>query len=186
MAYRNPSQKPPNPECLLNRYIVRNGATLKLDFDCYYMVPGHDPHYHDYKNWPAPNYHPGDVCQILPPRDIPRFMTARDMLYGRPCEVAPIHLLDEGYSEAVIVFEDTAKAAHVTTETWIDEEDDNIVRLRLDAMFDTFTTDPIELKFTLFVKKTYTDPETNITRTTKDAVEHGIIVVVPGAPYPTE
>lgn len=183
MAYRNPSEKP-NPENLLVRYPVRNGATLKLAFHCFYVKPkpGHDPHYHDYKNWPAPNYHPGPICQTPPPRDVPRFFTHGDMRLDHPEDLEDIHLLDEGYTEAAVVFEDAERSAYVTTEAWIDEDEDNIVRIHVNTALPNFSDEAIEMPFTVFVKKIETDLTT---RVTQDAVAHSIMLVLPGHPYPT-
>lgn len=183
MAYRYDSNPPKKPENMLQKFAVRNGATLKLAFRCYYFKPplGHDPHYHDHINWPAPNYH-GDACQMKPPRDEFPYING---IIRRCDDLPPIHLLDEGYQDVAVTFEDADQASNITVESWIDEDDDNIVRVHMDTAFPTFSDKPIDLRFTVFVRKTYTDPATNITRTTKDAVAHCFVSVLPGAPYPT-
>lgn len=177
MAYRLDSTPPRKPEDILPRFAVRNGATLKLAFRCYYHTPKetHDPHYHDHKNWPAPNYHPGDICQMHPPRDIPKFFCHPQMRTMH--DFTEIHLLEEGYHDVVMTFEDTEQDDYLDVTGWIDEEDDNIVRFHINTDFPNFSDKPIDLRFTVFVKKVADDV------VTKDAVCHGIITVLPGHPY---
>lgn len=163
---------PPNPEDMLQRFLVRNGATLKLAFECYY-IEKHDAKLHDHIGWPAPP-NADRICQI-----------ASNITHGNMVDrLDPIHLLEEGYSEAVVVFEDEDTAQNVFVETWIDVENDNIVRVRMDTDFPTFTDKPIDLVFTVLVKKTWIDEQTMDTKVIKDAVAHCIASVLPGAPYP--
>ena len=175
MAYRY-NDKPPKPEDMLRRFDVRNGATMKASFGCFYFVPqpGHDPHYHDYINWPAPNYH-GEPCQMKTPRDIdPRFPKPVLRTDG---DLVPIHLADEGYTEAAVSFDDDDLAENLTATATIDTDEDHVVKLNVTTDFPTFKDKPIEIRFTVFVKKSSTG--------VKDAVCHGILVVLPGSPYPS-
>lgn len=175
MAYRYHNEKPINPENLLRRFDVRNGAIMRMTFGCYYSKNGHDPHYHDYINWPAPNYHPGEICQMMPPRDRCRW---HDPITGYPIQLDPIPLLEEGYTEAVVTYEDEDIAEYLDTIAMIDDVDDNLVRVSMHANFPTFKDKPKEARFTLFIKK---EDGTAI-----DAVCHGIVTILPGSPYPTE
>lgn len=175
MAYRLDNTPPPKPENMLRRFAVRNGAVMRASFGCYYLSEGHDPDYHDYINWPAPNYHPGDICQMKFPRDLPRWI--RDISDFKPIDLDPIHLLEEGYSDVAIAFDDPDFASNVDVMSCtIDEDDDYIVRLKVLAHFTLFEDKPKESRFTLFVKKE--------DGSTIDAVCHGIMVVLPGSPYP--
>ena len=182
MAYRTLKERP-KPENLLPTFSVRNGATLKLAFRCYYHtpMPTHDPHYHDHLHWPSEDYHPGDICQMHPPRDIPKFLCHPIMRTLH--DHTPIHLIEEGYSEVTMTFEDTENDDYLDVTGWIDEEDDNIVRFHINTSFPNFSDKPKDLRFTAFVKKTSTDPVTSVITVTKDAVCHGIITVLPGHPY---
>lgn len=172
MAYRNNSTPPPKPEDMLPRYFVRNGATLDLVFRCFYFDPDlwHDPRYHDYMMWPAPNYH-GVPCQMETPRyPIPWAHKPARRVAG---DQDPIHLTEEGYTEAIVVFEDEEAAADVEASAYFDEEDDYIVVAHFDTSYPSFSDKPKELRFTLFVSR----------EGCRDAVCHGILVVQPGAPY---
>lgn len=170
MAYRYHSEMPPKPEDHLITFAVRNGATLKAKFRCYYMrrKPVHDPHWHDHVNWPAPNYHPGPICQMKLPRDknpkipFPALVRFEDL--------EEIHLADEGYTEAFVTYEDEAAEAFFDTEAWIDNDQDNVVHIRVNTFFPSFSDKPIDVRFTVFVAK----------GDTVDAVSHGMITVLPG------
>lgn len=175
MGYRT-VDKPPKPEDLLRRFDVRNGAIMRMTFGCFYSKNGHDPHYHDHVNWPAPNYHPGPICQMKPPRDVFRWFEG-NQLTGHPVQLDPIHLFEEGYSEAVVSYEDPEMAQYLDTTALIDSQDDNLVRVSVHANFPTFSDKPKEARFTLFIKK--------YNGTAIDAVCHGIVTVLPGSPCPT-
>jgi len=171
MAYRIPeNMKPPAPEDALLRFSVRNGATMRMTFGCYYRGKGHDPHYHDYINWPSHDYHPGPICQMLPPRDD---MFWRDGRYG-PIHLDPIHLAEEEYTQLFIEFENEDVAQYLTAELSFNEEEDNYINVKIDASMPFFQGDPQETRFTLFIRKT----DDSVT----DAVCHGIVSVLPGAP----
>lgn len=155
---------------MLPRFAVRNGATLRLTFGCYYSGHGHDPHYHDHIHWPAPDYHPGAICQMRPPRDRMRWTDGK-IGYG-PVHLDPIHLAEEGYSKASVTFDDQEVAQYFTdVNAEIDEETDHYVRLRLLAQLPLFEDKPRETRFTVYV--------TNKITRVKDAVCHGIISVLP-------
>lgn len=174
MAYRM-LEEPPKPENLLRKFDVRNGAVMRTTFGCYYTTNGHDPHYHDFVNWPAPNYHPGPICQMHPPRTPWRWLP--HPITRNPIILDPIHLIEEGYqTQAIVEYEDAELAEHMHTSAWIDEDDDNLVRMVVHADFPVFHDKPIENRFTLFIKK-----EDN---SIIDAVCHGIVTVLPGSPVP--
>lgn len=170
MGYRT-IDKPPKPEDMLRKFDVRNGAIMRVAFGCYYSSNGHDPHYHDHLNWPAPNYHPGPICQMAPPRDKYRWLPYPTM--RKPVQLEPINLSDEGYTTFVVTYEDEDLAYYLTTEAWLDEDEDNIVRMSVYADFPTFSDKPKELRFTLFAIKS--------DRSAIDAICHGIVSVLPGS-----
>ena len=175
MAYRLDNTPPPKPEDMLRRFAVRNGATMRIAFGCYYLSEGHDPDYHDYIHWPAPNYHPGPICQMKPVRDLPRQI--RNIADFKPVGLDPIHLLEEGYDEVAVAFDDPDFASNIDIQDClIDQDDDYIVRLKVLAHFALFEDKPKESRFTVFVRK---DDNSAV-----DAVCHGIMVVLPGSPYP--
>lgn len=172
MGYRT-LDKPVKPEDMLPRFEVRNGAIMRVAFGCFYLRRGHDPNYHDYKNWPAPNFHPGAICQMMPPRSEMRWRN--DPVTGQPVGVDPIHLTDEGYDIVSIAFDDADIEQYLDYSAWIDEEDDNIVRIKVKTNLPLFEDKPKETRFTLFVSK----PEEEAI----DAVCHGIMTILPGSPY---
>lgn len=174
MGYRT-LDKPPKPEDLLRRFDVRNGAIMHVTFGCYYSKNGHDPHYHDYINWPAPDYHPGLPCQMHPPRSPFRWLQP---ITGNPIQLDPIDLVDEGYNEATVVYDDPDIAQYLDTDAEIDADDQNLIRMNVKASLPTFEDQPKEARFTLFIKRS--------DGLAIDAVCHGIVVVLPGSPYPTE
>lgn len=167
MGYRF-CDNPPKPEDHLHRFAVRNGAIMRVSFACYYLI-GHNPKLHDHVGWPSPG-HPDAICQQV----------SNMKLYGlkeKTADLEKIHLLDEGYEDVAISFEDDELAQNLDCLLWIDEEDDNIIHLNVLANFQTFSDKPIDLRFTVFVKK----PDDSAV----DAVCHGMITVLPGSPYPT-
>ena len=182
MGYRKLHRKP-KPEDMLPRLAVRNGATLKVAFDCFYFdpKPTHDPHYHDHIGWPAPNYHFG-ICQMLPPRnENPRrhfhpIMRTMD-------DVSPIDLGEEGYTGFEVAYEDEDIAEDLTTRIDIDDtEDVNVIRMQVDTALPSFSDKPKETRFTVFAAKEVTDDEDTILYTIKDELLHGILTILPGNP----
>jgi len=168
MGYRF-DDKPPKPEDHLLKFSVRNGAIMRIAFGCYYLK-GHNPKYHDHIGWPNPDK-PDMICQEL----------SNMKLFGlkeKTAELEEIHLLEEGYTETEVSFEDEEKAQYVTATTQIDPQDDNIVRMKVAANFPTFSDKPIDLRFTIFVKKK--------NGSAIDAICHAMITVLPGAPLSTE
>lgn len=166
MAYRF-SDKPPKPEDHLHRFPVRNGAIMRLAFACYYMH-GHNPDLHDHLGWPNPD-RPDAICQERSNMRLYR-MKHKDI------ELQEIHLLEEGYTEVAVSFEDEELSQNVSVEAWIDEDDDNIIRMLVETNFPTFSDEPVDLRFTTFIKKG--------DGSAIDAVCHGMITVLPGSPYP--
>lgn len=172
MAYRL-DNKPPSPERFIPRYHVRNGATIQLYFDCFYYLPddGHDPNYHDFIYWPTWNYHPGDICQIAPPRDVPKGHPP--YMYVTEESMVPIDFSDEGYTSYKVVFDNsaniTASAARDTTYA----DMPNTVKMTATVNLPAFTDDPVERNFTVFAQRSGAT----------DAICHGTLVILPGSPY---
>jgi len=159
---------PPDPEKMIPRFPVRNGAIMNLAFGCFYGNI-HDVQMHDHMGWPNPN-NPDWICQVdnewkAIPEKLGRYKWLK----------SPIDLIDEGYSyTAEVTFEDDELASGLEAEAYIDAGTTNIVRMSVATNYEAFSDEPKEVKFTLFVKKTDS--------TAIDAVCHGIIVVLPGAP----
>lgn len=177
MGYRK-NDIPPKPEDMLRKFDVRNGAIMNVAFGCYYLTEEHDPHYHDYINWPSADYHPGPICQMYPPRTPPRDWPHEHPPIPLPATFTPIHLIDEGYTIASVEYEDDELAQNLITEAWIDTDTDYIVRMKVRANFSTFSDKPKDVRFTIFVAK-----EDN---TAIDAICHGIVTVLPGKSYQGE
>lgn len=173
MGYRTLDKKP-KPEDFHPRFVVRNGATLRIVLGCYYGAHGHDPHYHDFINWPAPNYHPGGVCQMKPPRDLLRWSDGK--LYNHPVRLDPIHLDDEGYDDAWIFFENEDLNEYLEGYVTYDQDTDNYIRITVNTLIPTFTDEPKETEFTVYIRRSDPDTEMNVV----DAVFHGIIKILPG------
>lgn len=172
MGYRF-DDRPPKPEDHLIRFAVRNGATMKAKFRCYYIKKGkpHNPLFHDHVGWPQPT-RPDGSCQMMVVREDGRcgLPTRRFMYSG----LEEIHLDDEGYTEAFVTFEDDEYSAFLTDKAWIDKEYDNVVRVQIGTALPSFSDKPIDIRFTVFVQKE------NII----DAVAHGVLSVLPGRAKP--
>lgn len=170
MSYRY-NHEPPNPEDMLPRYAIRNGATLKIAFGCYYLAL-HDRYKHDYVGWPSP-MHPDHICQVGVNEFRVHHRCTRFTMFGKE-----IDLINEGYESITISFEDPSVASGLTVvESEIDQKAPYVIRLKIRANFDTFTDDPKETRFTVFANNPW---ENQI-----DAICHGFITVLPGSPYPS-
>ena len=156
-----------NPEDYLQKLCVRNGATMRASFECFYLG-AHDKKMHDHLGWPSPG-NIDRICQLAPTFVLP---SEKHLMTN----LEKIHLIEEGYNTVKISFEDSAKAANVTALGSIDPENDHIVHIKIDTNFATFSDDPVDLKFTVFVKR---DDGSLV-----DAVFHGILSVLPGSPCP--
>lgn len=168
MGYRF-DDKPPKPEDNLYRFAVRNGATAKISFGCYYLGK-HDSKLHDYLGWPNPK-RVDAICQ-----EISNFR-----LFGKKnktIELQEIHLTEEGYDEVAVAYESSEHAEYLITEAYIDPDDDNIIRVKITAKLPEFTDKPIDVRFTVFAKKS---SETQI-----DAVCHAMVSILPGPIYPKQ
>ena len=167
----------PKPEDMLPRFAIRNGATLKMTLDCYYLDPKetHDPHYHDHINWPSEDYHPGPICQMVPPRD-PRPWFPFPIMRTRD-DVSPIDLRGAGYIDLDISFDESDVLDHVETRLSFDTEaGENVIRVYISTNFDTFSDKPVETRFTVFAIRQ------DGTYEIKDELVRGILVVLPGNP----
>ena len=159
--------RPPKPEDHLRKFPVRNGAIMRIAFGCYYLH-GHNPKMHDFVGWPNPDK-PDAICQELSNFKMWKY---RD----KTIELDEIHLIEEGYEDVAVSFEDEDTSQYLDVNEWIYSEDDNIIRMTAAANFPTFSDKPIDLRFTIFVK----EPDDSAI----DAVCHGVITVLPGSPYP--
>ena len=160
------------PENMLPVYPVRNGATLLLDFECFYVDPhfGHNPHFHDHVGWPDP-HHPGNACQMKTPRDQFRWLSnGQIMEYGEP---VAIDLIKEGYESVTVVLDHPDE--EIVASGFIDDELHNLIVVRFDVSLPMFEDKPIDKRFTIFVNS---DDQT-------DAVARAVLSILPGAPSNT-
>lgn len=147
---------------------VRNGATLKISFGCYYYRY-HDVKYHDYMGWPNPTkpdmiHQPGSFDDPAPWMPDHHVFTEK--------ELEPIHLLEEGYTQFSIAFDDPDIEANTITAIDIDIDEDHVIRVRITVNLPTFTDKFKETGFTVFASKE--DGFTN------DAICYGIMKILPG------
>lgn len=168
MGYRFDKKEP--RDIIQGVYDVRNGATMKIAFGCFYLKH-HDKDLHDHYGWP----HSGHVdrsCQQDPFDDpapwVPEHMN-RDF-----DKLEPIDLEGEGYDSVFVTFDDQeiAEATTVVQEPYaVDPPEPNVIRLKVTPMLESFTGKPKETPFTVFAKNT----ESGVT----DAICHGILKVLP-------
>ena len=165
MAYRITEEF--NPEDYLPRFYVRNGATVKMAFDCYYWTPLLRPeHYHR-----DPHHEPVPWSSFDPVygKVNPRFP---DM--SRPEDFTEIDLSAEGYTNASVIYDDTTISSNLTTTTTFDDNEANVVNCKVKANLPKFQDDAKETKFTVFVTGS---------SGLQDVVCRGILVILPGPPY---
>lgn len=142
---------------------VHNGTKTNFAFPCWYQelhrpVPAHihDRKMHDHHGWPNPT-HPDHICQLWIPE-------LGHCVHGfREChphcrhyidysKVVPIHLLSEyeGYSPDVDVAW-VEKPDGVTATAQIDQVEDWVVRLHIDAHDAEALEEPQVYKLSLFL-----------------------------------
>ena len=164
------NEEPPKPEDELMRFDVRNGAWMKLAFDCRYCMKDVN-----HPMWIFPRY-PGDVAVARKSNGSP-YYHFDDIAW--PYETKPIIFHEEGYDKVTVALEDSQYAEYIEVEGSIDEiNEPNIVRVRFHPNFPTFHDKPIETRFTVFVHGTEDD--------LINAVCHGILVILPGPNFPTD
>lgn len=155
----------------LRRFDVRNGATMRLAFMCFYYR-NHDSHYHDHVGWPEPKQH--DMSCQMPPYPGPAPWLPRQKVYPLNY-LEPINLMNEGYTDVYVEYEDDEIEQYLTTESYIDEHD--VVRVQVTPNLPVFTDKPKEARFTAFIANS--DGR-------YDAVCHGAIIILPGSPHREE
>lgn len=166
MTYRTDIPKRPEPQRTTvdittpMRIFVHNGTLATFAFPCWYQevhppIPAHlhDRHLHDYHGWPNPR-HPDHICQLWIPN--------RGCMHGRECspkceryidysKVVPIHLLSEyeGYTGAEVAWVEKPDGVDATAE--IDQDEDWVVKLVVDAHDEDALEEPKTYKLTVFV-----------------------------------
>lgn len=175
MGYRyniplDKNDEPIKPENMLLRFDVRNGAVMRVAFDCRYCTKDID---HPF--WLFPRY-PGDTAVARRSNGYPYYRW-RDVRW--PYENTPIDLTDDNEfspgAQVIIEFEDNApvEAGYIKWYGMVDSEDTNIIRIGVKTNFPVFSDKPIENRFTVFI----CNPDNEYM---SDAVCHGILVVLPG------
>lgn len=182
MGYRRNNTPPPKPENHLKRFEVRNGAIIDLAFPCFYVdvLPVHDSHYHDHIGWPDPHT-PGVACQKLPHipgQYFPGEFEYFDMEHPHPIELTGDY---EGYDSAAIVFDKAEEG--LTATAWLDEDEKNVVRVRVHAALDYFEDKPKDFRFTLFIHAPQRIYDGEEEQERIDQVFRGVITVLPGVKF---
>lgn len=191
MSYRIKEHKKPKPQRNMidastpaNIY-VQNGATASFAIPCFYIevLPPkrahfHDRCHHDHIGWPSPS-HPDHICQ---PKDFAHrhnchhrsgFAAYSDEHRGHhrryidPECMIPIHLYDEGYTEAFVTgdFPDG-----ISCRASIDRNEDWIVRVIFDVNTEEAETKELKIPFSVFVRDNQK----------RDIVSTGTLVILPG------
>lgn len=169
-------------------WYIKNGATANFAFPCFYQEIHHPKHVslhsrrlHDHYGWPSPN-HADHICQ---PGELVMEMLHSDDTCN-PCDIRslidmskliPIHLIEEGYTSAVVSFADTIPGLNVS-KVWIDVDDDWIVRAIISAEVPDAVKKKIRTGFQVQVRRT---DENDIE--IRDIVCDGVLVILPST-YP--
>lgn len=172
MGYRyniplDKNDEPIKPEDTLLRFDVRNGAVMNLALDCRYCTKDID---HPF--WLFPRY-PGDTAVARRSNGYPYYKW-RDVRW--PYDNTPINFYSEERTRVEVVFDEEIDPDYIDAFGRIEEDTPSIVRVRIKTNFPSFSDKPIEKRFTVFVSDT---EGYNI-----DAVVHGILVILPGSPFP--
>lgn len=161
---------------------AHNGTTADFAFPCWYQEVHkpvrahlHDRHRHDHEGWPSPA-HPDHSCQLWAP-DLHECRIGRHHECSPHCDmyidmdgISPIHLLDEGYTEAHVAWATKRKGdgdewivgeppEGIDVEAWIDPDEDWVVRVFIDVDDPTALEDPSMYRLTVFVNKPAEDVE---------------------------
>lgn len=189
MGYRFAKEQADKKE-RLNVYPIRANALLNLSFGCYYM-DGHDSKLHDHIGWPNPD-NVDSICQI---------QSNGKLIWpynNKTLNLDKIDLIEEGYTGAIVTTEPTGITFEESPETtrsideyfsadaFIDAEEHNLVRFQFGANFLECGYDvktPIDVVFTLYVWKPLTDKDSSFPFDKMDAVEHGIIRILPASSH---
>lgn len=181
MGYRYPDPKP--REHVLNiaaphiKMRVTNGTRTMLKVPLWYKVgplPDHPSWehkaHHDHRGWPRPGY-PDDSCQIVVGND------------WEP-HLAPIDIIEEGYTEAWTGVTEEARAAGFNVDAGLSDVDleINVINLWIDVQLEDAFDTPINESFSLFLVTL--DPEGVILRS--DVVAIYDVTVEPGFYYEDE
>lgn len=170
MAYRKIERERPIRRVLQdmttrNRTMVQNGATAYLAVPCWYHEVRrpqhthlHDREWHDHIGWPDPR-NPDRSCQgayLLNKGMVPyRYLDDREGWvhpgrYLNMSDMAPIHLLAEGYDEVEVAFDDPP--AGLSGSGRLDPESDWVVRFLIHPMCEAAVKEDVEVPYAVFVK----------------------------------
>lgn len=144
------------------RVWTTNGTTADIAFPCYYQeivkpIPAvhHDIHWHHHVGWPVYN-HPDHICQMMYTPNMCGHKggckSCRHYLDART--IFPIHLLsdEEGPYEnlRVVFWTPTGKVDGISTNAWIDDWQDWIVRVQFETSIMDAIEHPMRYRFTVF------------------------------------
>lgn len=198
MGYRIHEHKPPKPQrsavdiTTPVKLYIHNGTVSNFAFPCWYQeilppVPAvpHARHLHDHQGWPSWQ-HPDHICQLWLPEK-------GHCYHGHSeCEphckhfidykkVYPIHLLSEyeGYnSEAIIAFVDDDSRDKISINGYIDESEDWVVRITIDAHDPDAVREPQVHKFSVYLDRYLNSAQSPVAR---DLVVLAELIVLPSA-----
>ena len=171
-----------------NRTFVQNGATAYLAVPCWYHevrspqhTHVHDREWHDHVGWPSPG-HPDGSCQDAyllnkgmggrPPYREAEGGWVHPGRYLDFSQFAPIHLIEEGYGEVEVAFDDPPAGLHGSG--WIDGDSDWVVRFLIEPMCPSAVKEDVDVPYTVFVKGNVGG------RPRRDVVAKGTLRIVAG------
>lgn len=155
MGYRIQEHRPPKPNRTMQglttpyRVYMENGQTVELAIPCFYQevrppipVHRHCRPWHDHVGWPSPS-HPDHSCQEWDFASDCSTAAGRLEVH-RACEreldlarLVPVHFKEE-YSDvsfnAVATDEEGKDAGEITIKADLDDHDDWVVRVSIDAL----------------------------------------------------
>lgn len=189
MGYRIGEHKHQEPRRTLddvttpsNIFII-NGEISRLAIPCWYFVIDppkrahhHNRMHHDHIGWPSPN-HPDHICQSWDfassccSHDSNKHHCDHCSMFIDLSKLAPVHLLSEGYTHAVIEFDEDIDG--LIADCDIDNHDDWIIRININAKCKDAIKEKIKIRYTIFVGN---EDELN------DVAATGFLTILPG-PY---
>lgn len=190
MGYRIEDHKPKPPRRDVQgatspaTVFVQNGSTLDYALPCWYLIVDppmrahcHSRQHHDHVGWPSPT-HPDHICQDWEfahschehDNDFHHHHGHHDHhdMYIDPSKLAPIHLLDEGYTDIEVAFDDKPDGLFATG--YIDAKRDWIIRINIDSMVADAIKDRIDVPYSVFASG----------NGRRDVVGRGVIAILPG------
>ena len=193
MGYRKLERPKPNLPRMRNvqstttpgEIFIQNGIAAYFAFPCWYIdqepprhATLHDTTHHDHIGHPEPR-RPDASCQIVQGHHMV-WEPHKNLL--ELSNVWPIHLLEEGYQEAELIFDDPPDG--LKSKSSIDTVDDWVVRTEIQCGIDEAIKEQVDIPYALFVFG-HTDEEKDVEQHIHNIVTKGVLHVLPG-PYNPE